>query len=213
MGISALGEALLTQNNGIRIFCVESPEELQILGEAGQQISIPQEALFACPPHSAQSLQEAFPQAGLVISGCGDAMECRNWLATPGVLAVSCFMESLEQKVVQDARRLHRLWAQTLDFSLAHIGINPQAPEDAAKTALAFAKLLGMTYMPGEASDYAGTIIEAMKENGRGRHGHIGIGTGDLTRGMFYAQRACFAFDMTSRKNDPAGRAILYYLE
>ena len=110
------------------------------------------------------------------------------------------------------AAALKRMWADTLEFSLVHIGINAADAQETAAIARMYSNLLGMPYIPGSASDYAGTIIEVMKEDGRGTHGHIGIATSDLERGMYFAQRVGFSFDPNSRKNDKSGRAILYYL-
>ncbi len=110
------------------------------------------------------------------------------------------------------ADALKRMWADSLEFSLVHIGINASGSHEAANIARKYSGLLGVPYIYGNTSDYAGTSIEVMKDKGRGTHGHIGIATNDLERGMYFAQRSGFSFDPDSRKNDASGRAILYYL-
>lgn len=156
----------------------------------------------------AEAALNADPITQLMVSGCESAEECRRWLVNPRIKAVRIPAGGEEGF----AEKLKKLWADTLGFSLAHIGINGADAQEAAGTAKAFAALLGMPYRPGSASDYAGTIIEAMKEPGRGTHGHIGIATDDLERGMYFANRAGFLFDPASRKNDANGNAVLYYL-
>lgn len=155
----------------------------------------------------AEAMLAAHPEARLWVSECEDARDCRRWL--PRVAAIRMPVRAEEAP----AERLKGLWAETLGFSLAHIGINSADATAAGGTAKLFSALLGMPYLPGDASDYAGTIIEAMKEPGRGTHGHIGIMTDDLERGMYFAKRAGFAFDPASRKNDADGNAVLYYLD
>ncbi len=164
---------------------------------------------LCCPVQQAEALLAAYPGARLMLSGCETPEQGCVWLANPRVTALRLAVNEKEATV----QRLKQFWADTLDFTLAHIGINSSGAVEAEATAKAFSALLGMPYKPGSASDYAGTIIEVMKPAGRGAYGHIGITTADLQRGMYFAQRAGYAFDPESRKNDANGRAILYYLK
>ncbi|NLI22022.1 MAG: hypothetical protein GX418_10830 [Clostridiales bacterium] len=151
--------------------------------------------------------------AQTLVQGCTDPERTRRLLALPGVAAVRWPLAALPGKAGEQAENLKRVWALTLGFSLAHIGINSTRAGESEEIAQSFATLLGMPYTPGPASDYAGTLVEAMKAGGRGAHGHIGIQTDCLERGMYFATRSGFAFDPDSRKNDASGRAILYYLD
>jgi len=151
---------------------------------------------------------------GLIVSECPDANRRRFWLAEKNAIAVAepAIAYPMGQAREQ-ARALLAVWQETLGFSLAHIGLNGENPEQAEQTAQSFSKLLGLPYRSGEASAFAGTLVEVMKTPGRGAYGHIGILTDDLDRGMYFAERAGFAFDPESRKNNAAGQAILYYLD
>lgn len=164
---------------------------------------------LCCPAQQADALLAAYPGARLMLSGCETPEDGCVWLANPRITALRLAVNVKEGAVTQ----LKQFWADTLGFTLAHIGINTGDAAEAEATAKAFSVLLGMPYKPGSASDYAGTIIEVMKPAGRGAYGHIGIATADLQRGMYFAQRAGYAFDPESRKNDANGRAILYYLK
>ena len=161
----------------------------------------------------ANEIARVYPQAWLLLPGGWDAAQNRKRLAAPSVQAVRVDAEIHKGQAEAQSLLFKRLWAEHLELSLLHIGINGADAKDAALTAKTFAALLGMPYQPGNDSDFAGSIIEAMKTKGRGTHGHIGIATSDLARGMYFAQCAGFAFDLSSRKNDAAGNALLYYLE
>lgn len=171
------------------------------------------EGFLCSEAQCAQALLDQFPKARFVISGCTDVMQRKKFLSLPQVLAALGTLPADAKHTKDQTESLRREWMEILGFSLVHIGINGKSVQEAEETARTFSRLLGMPYLPGTSSDYAGTIIEAMKEKGRGQNGHIGIGTDDLKRGMYYAQRAGFSFDLSSRKNDASGRAILYYLD
>ncbi|NCB05329.1 MAG: VOC family protein [Clostridia bacterium] len=100
-----------------------------------------------------------------------------------------------------------------MGFTLAHVGLNGIDASDAQTIARAFSALLGLPHRPQPASHFAGSLVEVMSGGGRGAHGHIGFGTDDLPRAMYFASRAGFAFDPDSRKDDALGNPLLYYLK
>ncbi|MEA5016549.1 MAG: hypothetical protein VB099_18510 [Candidatus Limiplasma sp.] len=155
---------------------------------------------------------EEWPHALLLAPGGEGEAENKRLLASSRVLALRVPMRVREDGAQEQAAVLRQQWAGLLGFSLAHIGINSAGERDAAEIAQALAMLMGAPYLPGSASDFAGTAVEVMKEPGRGKHGHIGIGTENLERGMYFVRQCGFSFDPASRKNDASGRAVLYYL-
>ncbi len=182
--------------------------------EALQALSIPEEALLVrCSPKEVQPILHAHPRARLVVTGAAGAGQEAALLQNPQVTALGETVRFTADSDVEPVEALHCRWAESLGFSLAHVGINGADAQEAQETALRFSRLLGMPYVSGEASDYAGSLIEAMKAQGRGKNGHIGIATASLPRALYYAQQAGFSFDPASRKDDPSGRAILYYLD
>jgi 2-dehydro-3-deoxyphosphogluconate aldolase/(4S)-4-hydroxy-2-oxoglutarate aldolase len=73
-------------------------------------------------------------------------------------------------------------------FSFAHIGLNAAGPDDAEKIAAEIG-LFGFPAIPGNKSIFNGTIIETMKQNGRGTHGHIGFKTYNVERALSFLER------------------------
>ena len=181
-------------------------------GESETGTALPGGALLLCEAEPSEETPADGRQARLLVAGHRNAADIPNLLSMPQVCAVAHRLCVQGGQADKQADLLKRLWADTLSFSLAHIGINAVNANAATATAMMFSSLLGLPCIPGSAADYAGTIIEVMKEGGRGTHGHIGIATNDLERGMYFAECAGFTFDLASRKNDASGRAILYYL-
>lgn len=173
----------------------------------------PLDALPPCERAVGEDGLPAFPQGALIVACEAEAAVQRAWLGHPRVLAVRRTRTLTPDTAQAQAAALRAEWVAALGFTIAHIGVNAQGDEPAREIARLFAQLLGVPYRPGEVSDFAGTLIEVMKRHGRGHNGHIGFGTADLARGLFFASRAGFAFDPQSRKDDPEGRAMLYYLQ
>lgn len=87
-----------------------------------------------------------------------------------------------------------------LGFELAHVGINCENDAAAEKTADAFDGLFGFTKKAGNSSVFAGTAVEAMKSQGRGAKGHIGISTNSVVRAKNYLELMGYKFDESSAK-------------
>lgn len=82
-----------------------------------------------------------------------------------------------------------------LGFEVKHIGINCDNEEEALKAAKLFAAMFGFDYAVGNSSIFAGgKSIEIMKANGRGKNGHIAIGTNTLPRAVAYFRSRGIAF-------------------
>ena len=79
---------------------------------------------------------------------------------------------------------------------VAHVGINAKNPEEAAQIAEDFSVLMGLPARDTPASVFSGTLVETMKENGRGACGHIG-----------------FHIDESSRKFTEDGSTRLVYFD
>lgn len=100
-----------------------------------------------------------------------------------------------------------------LGFSLAHVGINCADEAQAKQTALALCGLLGLTYKPGNSSDFAGTIVECMKKPYLGTNGHIGILTNSVDRAIFHLGLQGVLFDERTRKTDAKGKTKAIYIQ
>lgn len=102
--------------------------------------------------------------------------------------------------------------AADLEFTLAHIGINTESSEASLALAEQFFGAFGFPVKEGNSSNFAGTGIEVMKKQYKGRNGHIAIGTTDIYSAMEYLRDKGFHFDMdTAKYKDDA--LIAVYLE
>lgn len=85
-------------------------------------------------------------------------------------------------------------------FSLAHIGINADSPEEALSIAMLFKTAFGFPVKQGSRSTFAGDIVEVMNEPFLGTKGHIAIGCHDLDAGIQILEERGFKVDMNTAK-------------
>ena len=98
------------------------------------------------------------------------------------------------------------------EYTLVHVGINCENSEEALKNAALFEALFGLKVKEGNTSVFAGTAVELNKAPGRGKHGHIGIGTPDVEEAMAELTAKGFRFDPASAKRRPDGTLNAIYL-
>ena len=89
---------------------------------------------------------------------------------------------------------------KVLGFELAHIGINTETEADALAVANLFSAAFGFAVKNGNSSVFAGTGVEANKNGGKGKNGHIAIKTNNIDRAMAYLERIGFEIDAESVK-------------
>lgn len=65
-------------------------------------------------------------------------------------------------------------------FELAHVGINNDTPEDALELSQLLCMLFNLDPRHGKKSEFAGSIVECVRSQYLGTHGHIGLQTDDL---------------------------------
>ena len=66
-----------------------------------------------------------------------------------------------------------------MEYTLAHVGINTNSPEEAENLANLLCDIFGLTPRHGNKSEFAGSAVECMKEPYLGKNGHIGMYTPD----------------------------------
>lgn len=97
-------------------------------------------------------------------------------------------------------------------YTIAHLGLNAQNAGEAQQMAQAFCALLGGTPRETPGAFFSQELVEVMKENGRGRLGHIGLRVADVEEAMADLQARGYSFlEDTLRKNE-AGRVRFVYL-
>ncbi len=99
-----------------------------------------------------------------------------------------------------------------LGFEMKHIGINTENEEAALKAAKTFEALFGFDYAVGNSSIFAGKkTVEIMKNPGRGKYGHIAIGTNTIERAVAHLKSRGIEFIEESRV-EKNGKLIAIYL-
>ncbi len=107
--------------------------------------------------------------------------------------------ELVKEKKWDEITALTRNAVKTmLGLEFAHIGINNDNAEEAAKGAKLFELMFGMPLRETSKSIFAGDAFEFMMNKGPGKCGHIGIKTNFLDRAMAYFKRLGFEFDEES---------------
>lgn len=129
-----------------------------------------------------------------------------SWMV-PGDLINAGEWDKIEQ--------LTREAVQTmLGFELAHVGINAENEEEAAKIAGRFALIFGMPAKAGNSSIFAGTAVEVMKTPYLGKYGHIAVRTNYIDRAVNYLETILgVEFNEESAKRDAKGNLKAIYLK
>lgn len=100
-----------------------------------------------------------------------------------------------------------------LGFKLLHVGVNNTSGEAAAAESAKFATLLGENVTAKNNSIFVGSLIEMMKNPGRGTNGHICIQTNYLDRAIYHLEKRGFVFDESSFKYNDNGELTVAYLK
>lgn len=100
---------------------------------------------------------------------------------------------------------------QQPEFSLAHIGINPDGAE-ATVIADRFCSAFGYARKDGASSVFAGSAVEVMRENYLGAKGHIAFGTQDIDAAVQWLEAKGFSVAPATAKYDGDGSLKAIYL-
>ena len=102
---------------------------------------------------------------------------------------------------------------ELFDLYVAHVGINAANPEEAKKIAGQFSLLMGIPTVEQPPSYFAGTLVEVMKNGGRGTNGHIGFHVNDIPAAEKYFAERGLEVDESSRRLNPDGSTFLVYFK
>ena len=101
-----------------------------------------------------------------------------------------------------------------LRIRLAHIGINAKDDMGARRIAEQFVQALGLSITETPISYFNGSLIEVMKENGRGVHGHIGLAVDDCEAALLhFAERGLTVAEETKRFDEDGHCIFAYFNE
>ena len=96
---------------------------------------------------------------------------------------------------------------------LAHVGINASDEAEAAQIAQLFSSLMGLETRETPVSLFSDTMVEIMKQPGRGERGHIGFHVDDIPAAEAWFAARGFTLDESSRRLLPTGETQLIYFE
>ncbi len=134
------------------------------------------------------------PTGGVNAKNLNDYLSFKKIVACGGTWMVK--KDLIEAEQWDEIEALTREAVQTmLGFEVKHVGINCENEAEALKAAQLFAAMFGFDYAAGNSSIFAGNkSIEIMKSQGRGKYGHIAIGTNTLPRAIAYFKNKGIAF-------------------
>lgn len=100
-----------------------------------------------------------------------------------------------------------------LGFTLKHVGVNCASEQEALDAAKLLELAFGMPSSVGNSSVFSGNKeLELMKQPGRGKNGHLAIGTNTIERAIAHLKARGFAFDEDSRV-EKNGKTIAIYMQ
>ena len=103
--------------------------------------------------------------------------------------------------------------AELFDMKVAHVGLNAANDGEAAGVAGDFLKLMGLPVRETPLSYFNGDLVEIMKENGRGTHGHIGFSVNDVEAAIRYFEERGLKPIPETKKFDENGKCFFTYFE
>ncbi|MDM8300387.1 VOC family protein [Collinsella tanakaei] len=102
---------------------------------------------------------------------------------------------------------------ELFDMYVAHVGINATDPADADRIAGEFGDLMGLEARDTPVSVFSGTLVETMKQNGRGTKGHIGFHVNDMAAAEKWFSEHGMEINEESRALNADGTTRLVYFK
>ncbi len=99
------------------------------------------------------------------------------------------------------------------NFQLKHLGINSDNDTEAVKNAKILCNLFDLDVVEHNKSCFAGSLVEFMKGEGRGTHGHIGISCNSVDRAKVYLEHKGIVFDDSSAAYTDDGHLKIIYFK
>lgn len=102
---------------------------------------------------------------------------------------------------------------ELFDMYVAHVGINATNPADADRIAGEFSDLMGLEARDTPVSVFSDTLVETMKQNGRGTKGHIGFHVNDMVAAEKWFSEHGMEINEDSRALNADGTTRLVYFK
>lgn len=152
------------------------------------------------------------PTGGISESNLPDYLALPNVVACGGSWMVPPAM--VEQGDFAGITALCRVAVKrAFGFELLHVGINAANAEAASGVANAFAGLFSLPVTEYPGAFFAGSMLEVVKKQFLGTHGHIAVQTADINRAAAYFEAMGEEIDHSTEVRDEAGKLIAVYFK
>lgn len=95
---------------------------------------------------------------------------------------------------------------------VAHVGVNAADPADALEIAELFSTMMGLPVIETPVSYFNDSLVEIMKQNGRGTKGHIGFAVNDIDAAeKWFAERGLEVNEESRALLPDGGTKLVYF--
>ena len=194
-----------------------TPSDIEMAIEAGLDVVkfFPAEAAGGLPMIKAMSAP--YGNVKFMPTGGINSSNICNYLAFNKIIACGgSWMVDKKLVAAKNFDEITRLSKEAVDtilgFELAHVGVNIDDADNAAKDADRLQQLFGFARKDGNSSIFAGSGLELTKVKFPGANGHVAIRTNSVERAMFHLEMRGAKFDPDSAKRDEKGNIKTIYL-
>ena len=195
-----------------------NPSDMELAIEAGLEVVKFFPAEESGGLNYIKAVSAPFPMLKFIPTGGINADNLNTYLSFDRILACGGSW-MVKADLINEGRfdEISRLTKEAINkmlgFRLAHLGINAANEDDAMRIAGLWEKLFNFQVKPGNSSIFSDTFFEQMKTPYLGKHGHIAIGTLDISRAMAYLRRQGFDFKPETAKSNDKGEVTSIYLK
>ena len=164
-----------------------------------------------------KSMAPVYPDMKFMPTGGINEKNMLDYLAYDKILCCGgSWMVPADAVAAKDWARITELTRSAvntlLGFELRHVGVNCENADESMAVCRKLSALLNWPINEGNSSNFVGTGFEMMKKMGRGKNGHIAIGTNSVKRAKWHLEQRGFKFieDSAVVKN---GKLTAIYLE
>lgn len=152
------------------------------------------------------------PTGGIGFDNLSKYLACGNVIACGGSFMAKSNLIAARKwdEITQNVRRSLDL---SLDFELAHVGVNGGDSQEAEKAAARLGALLRMPLRYGSKSVFAGTAVECMQKPIAGKNGHIGFWCNSCERAIAWFSRCGVSVLEDTAQPDTHGSIKFVYLD
>ncbi len=152
------------------------------------------------------------PAGGITLENIGEYIKQKNVLAVAtDIMAPVSLIEAGDFSAITALTR--SVINAMFGFKFIHMGINAENKEESAEWARLLEALFGFPANETAISYFSSKDIEIMSGGGRGKHGHVGVGTNCIYRAMDYFKDRGYEMNMNTARYDKEGDINFIYID